>query len=297
MTPFTPENHHFYLESREHGPLKLLYYTNHESFGLALCRVHLHDGPYRTITIDHDEHYDETPFRSFSSVEQKLNSSLPKCDIVEPADWDLATLSTHSATHAPYLYQPRKTPSHDVLPTVWHPTIIQLKDLNFDVSNRVGVPDCPAEITGIKENVSPVIFNGEVCVPKLDKWNILPCSNESRIYRQLEGKNIAPDFLGHIAEGNVIVGFLLRAICGRAARTGDLSFCKDLLGRFHQLGFVQEIIQVSNFIVTETDGSARAWIVDFEVAESRRDFRPREAWGEMMELKRLLSPLPSIFSI
>jgi hypothetical protein len=196
-----------------------------------------------------------------------LNLSLPRCDVVEPADWTFAALGTHPVNRMPYLYEPRKRPRLSIQST-WHPTLVQLKDLRFDVASRADTPNCS---TGDSGNVSPVLLNGEVCVAKLDKWNTRTYSNETLIYSQLEGKDIAPRFLGHIAEDDLVVGFL-RAVSGRKAMSRDLSPCRDGLGRFHQLGLVQ-YNQPPDFIVSEHGGRTKVWLVGFHGGRSEEQGR------------------------
>jgi tRNA A-37 threonylcarbamoyl transferase component Bud32 len=63
-----------------------------------------------------------------------------------------------------------------------------------------------------------------------------------------------------------VVGFLLRAVNGREPGVDDLPTCKEVLGRFHRLGYVQSDVQPSNFIIVESEGVKKAWLVDFENA-------------------------------
>ena len=178
---------------------------------------------------------------------------------MEPTDWTFAVLSTYPASGMPYLYG-ASTSIRQSIQSTWHPTIISLKDLDFDIADRADIPDCSVGNSG---NVSPVLFNGKVCVAKLDKWNTKIYSTETQIYSQLEGHGIASEFLGHVVEGGLVVGFLLRAVPGRRAVPSDLSICRDVLGRFHRLGFLQRDIQPPNFIVSENDGGTKAWLVVF----------------------------------
>lgn len=259
MSPIAARDHRKHPGSYHHDLPKLLYYTNHNSEAFTDCRVLLHNNSYQTIRIDHGGIFDEIGFESFSSIQQMLNLSLPRCDVVEPADWTFASLGTHPAIGMPYLYGATRNNRQSIQST-WHSTIIPLEDLDFYVADRADIPDFSVGNSG---NVSPVLFNGEVCIAKLDKWNTKLYSTETQIYSKLEGENIAPEFLGHIAEGDLVVGFLLRAVSGRKAMSSDLSVCRDALGRFHRLGFLQGGVQPPNFIISENEGGTKAWLVGF----------------------------------
>ncbi|KAK1769192.1 hypothetical protein QBC33DRAFT_576986 [Phialemonium atrogriseum] len=75
---------------------------------------------------------------------------------------------------------------------------------------------------------------------------------ETRMYQVLEGRGIAPKFLGHIHEA------------GRA----DLEICEAALRRFHALGFVHGDCNKYNFII-RPDG--QVVLIDFDKAKTCAD--------------------------
>jgi serine/threonine protein kinase len=219
--------------------------------------------------------------------------NLPAHTVVYPGEWTYAELASHAVTDVPYLCNARKLPVEGIR-TTWHPRIVQLKDLDFDVSKIVGnVPDCSEGTSG---NVSPVLANlscsadvknenngddngssmlidkedeedekqkqseeaegkPDLYIAKLSKFTDPPSYlNETYIYQYLQGHDIAPDFLAHVAENDRVVGFLLHAIrSGREARLEDLGECQNVLRRLHGLGIAHGDVKPWNFVVVEDE--------------------------------------------
>lgn len=92
------------------------------------------------------------------------------------------------------------------------------------------------------------------------EWEMPRIVQETRAYRLLEGTGLAPRFLGHIHEHGRIMGFLLEKIQGREGGVGDLSRCRDALGRLHSLGVVHGDVNRYNFLV----GEESVRMIDFE---------------------------------
>ncbi|OBT83909.1 hypothetical protein VE02_08411 [Pseudogymnoascus sp. 03VT05] len=96
------------------------------------------------------------------------------------------------------------------------------------------------------------------------EWEIPRLEQETRIYRLLSGSGLTPRFLGHIREGDRVIGFVLEKVAGRAAGVEDLEACRGVLGRLHGMGVVHGDVNRFNFLVGE-GGAVR--IIDFERAE------------------------------
>jgi hypothetical protein len=129
--------------------------------------------------------------------------------VVQSIDWDYVTLDTHPTTSVPYLREASRNFWAGIY-TSWHASTVQLKDMNFDVRETTNVPEISAASEGgfvTRDNVSLVIFNGEMCIAKVDKWKTRLYDTETKIYSHLRGKDIAPEFIGHIAEGPVWSAF------------------------------------------------------------------------------------------
>ncbi|KAI1498811.1 alpha-galactosidase A [Biscogniauxia marginata] len=92
---------------------------------------------------------------------------------------------------------------------------------------------------------------------------------ETRMYQVLEGRGIAPKFLGHIHEAGRVIGFLLEKVPdGRNAEPADLEICEAALRRFHALGFVHGDCNKYNFII-RPDG--QVILIDFDKAKTCAD--------------------------
>lgn len=79
---------------------------------------------------------------------------------------------------------------------------------------------------------------------------------ECAIHQAIQGKGIAPRFLGHLTENDTrLIGYLLEAVEARPASIEDLEACRTVLGKLHALGFSHGTIMRENFIILN-DGSA-----------------------------------------
>ena len=85
---------------------------------------------------------------------------------------------------------------------------------------------------------------------------------ETSIYALLEGYGIGPAFLGHVTEGERVIGFLLEKVDGRHAGIEDLDICQRLVTKLHGLGIVHGDLNRHNFLI----GRLGAVLVDFESA-------------------------------
>ncbi|KAI1129967.1 alpha-galactosidase A [Nemania abortiva] len=90
-------------------------------------------------------------------------------------------------------------------------------------------------------------------------WEVQYVEAETRIYKLLAGKGIAPEFLAHVHEGGRIIGVLIPD--GRNAEPSDLKACQTALRRFHMLGLVHGDCNKYNFII-RPDG--QAVLIDFD---------------------------------
>jgi RIO-like serine/threonine protein kinase len=77
---------------------------------------------------------------------------------------------------------------------------------------------------------------------------------------------IAPNFLGHLTENGITMGFLLQKVDGEPACVNDLANCEAVLHRLHRLGMIHGDVNRYNFLVDRVSGSS-VRLVDFEHAQ------------------------------
>ncbi|RYP73123.1 hypothetical protein DL769_004284 [Monosporascus sp. CRB-8-3] len=91
---------------------------------------------------------------------------------------------------------------------------------------------------------------------------------ETRAYKVLDHKGIAPRFLGHVTEAGRVVGSFLELIGGAGpADVSDLGACFGALQRLHEQGLAHGTPHPDNLLVNE----GKAILIDSEEAESRVD--------------------------
>ncbi|CAF9918223.1 MAG: hypothetical protein HETSPECPRED_003703 [Heterodermia speciosa] len=135
---------------------------------------------------------------------------------------------------------------------LWHPVYVDYLSL------RLG--KC------LRSNVCEV-FSHRFPVPVIAKFARFPYETsyydaETSIYALLEGHGIGPSFLGHVTEGERVIGFLLEKVDGRRAGIEDLDICRRLVTKLHGLGIVHGDLNRHNFLIW----SSGAILIDFESA-------------------------------
>ncbi|KAI5306951.1 hypothetical protein KEM56_006180 [Ascosphaera pollenicola] len=89
---------------------------------------------------------------------------------------------------------------------------------------------------------------------------------DADMYQILNPLNIdfIPKFLGHIYEGDNVVGYILEKITPRTyPTTADVQRFEETISRFHELGFVHGHSDADYLILANTDHGPRACMVDF----------------------------------
>ncbi|OAA62438.1 alpha-galactosidase A [Niveomyces insectorum RCEF 264] len=171
--------------------------------------------------------------------------------------------------------------------SIWHPRTIDHLDLECTAYLALLTRECkwtpaaafsPGDAPGTGERRM---------VAKMARfhWEIQYMEAETRMYQILDGRNIAPRFLGHIHEENRVIGFLLEKVTdGRNAEPADLEICAAALRHFHALGFVHGDCNKYNFIVRP---GGKVVLIDFDKAEACAD--PPRMEAEIASLKEQLA--------
>jgi serine/threonine protein kinase len=179
-----------------------------------------------------------------------------------PGDWNHGHITRNPQTGQPHFSQTIKKQLQGV-ENIWHPTSVDYLDLAFGNKLRSGV----YEVTCAK-------LRGTV-IAKFARfeWEIDAVDEECAAYQWLDGKNIGPKFLGHIAEEGRVIGFLMEEVAdARHATIEDLAACSESLGRLHRLGIVHGDTNKYNFLIN----AGGVTMIDFECARRSDDERSFE---------------------
>lgn len=87
--------------------------------------------------------------------------------------------------------------------------------------------------------------------------------NETKVYQAIQGKGIAPEFLGHVTENGRVIGSLFEYIDGECPEKQDLPRCERVLRKFHREGFLHGDSHPMNFVVC---GGGTTKLIDFETS-------------------------------
>ena len=157
--------------------------------------------------------------------------------IFDVPDWTLATISVRYDYYDARLKNCSSKPIFDIsyrytpLESVrelenWEKPSVDVSNLNVAqvVSDEVQVV-----LYGLTEGEC------KVAIAKFAPFesDVDALTNELQVYRDVEGKRVAPHFLAYITENERIVGFLLEFLQGKKARADHYTLCKEGLKRLH----------------------------------------------------------------
>lgn len=151
----------------------------------------------------------------------------------------------------------------------WHPVLVDY--LSLTMGKKL--------LPNVYEATTPV-FNVPVII-KFARfpWEIDYYNQETEVYSWIEGHDIGPKFLGHVTEGERVIGFLLEKVDGRWAGPADLHVCQTAVSKLHGLGILHGDLNKHNFLVQ----SSRAYLVDFETARKMIDQQELDSELESLE--------------
>lgn len=143
---------------------------------------------------------------------------------------------------------------------LWHPLSVDCLELRR--IKQLTATTYEATYSGdehLKSMSSPVVI---AKVARFE-WELPRLSQETLIYRSLEGTGLAPRFLGHVHEHGRVIGFVLEKLEGREANMNDLSSCQSAIRRLHNIGILHGDTNRYNFIIQGN----QARLIDFEKSQ------------------------------
>lgn len=172
-------------------------------------------------------------------------------------DWKSAHVSRDPATGQPR-FESVSNEAGPSIQTSWHRTTVDYLHLKLGRKLRSNVYEatCP-------------MFNS-VVIAKFARfsWEVPQLEDETAAYQWIEGHGIGPDFLGHIHEGDRVIGFLTtRIIDFHHATIDDAAACAETLCKLHSLGVKHGDINKHNFLVH----GGKATLIDFDCAQKTSD--------------------------
>ena len=196
--------------------------------------------------------------------------------LLPPGAWNYGYMTKHPETGLPHFTEVSQKQLRSIS-SVWHPVTVDYLDLILGESLKPGVYDA----TCSRFN-TPVVAKFACW-----EWEIGYLDNECAAYQLLEGHNIGPKFLGHIAEEGRVIGFLTERVMdgdldARHATPADLETCSQALAKLHQLGMLHGDVYRYNILVT----SQGVTLIDF--ANARKSEDPAAFEEEMQILEERL---------
>lgn len=174
-----------------------------------------------------------------------------------PGDWNDGLVAKDPETGHPCFERAIRTIFPGVK-SMWHKTYVDYQDIVVGEKLRTGI----YEITCSRFDVPVVAKFARF------EWEIQYLENETAAYEWIDGRGIAPQFLGHLTEDGRVIGYLMERITNaRHSRPGDLIACQETLSKLHQLGICHGDINRFNFLVRGSE----AVLVDFDTARKCND--------------------------
>jgi predicted Ser/Thr protein kinase len=183
--------------------------------------------------------------------------------------WNSASISRDSSSQLVAKLSFEKLPE---VKTIWHERIVDC--LNVERTGR---------LTPLTQECKLSTDHDTSMIAKMARfgWEVQYIEAETQMYQKLKGKDITPNFLGHIHEASRVMGFLLEKIPdGRNAETADLKLCEAALQTFHSLGYVHGDCNKFNFIIRPDNSVV---LIDFDKSKPCDD--PEVLQKEMDSLK------------
>lgn len=169
-----------------------------------------------------------------------------------PGDWNDGLVARDTNSGQPFFARTSRTQFPSVRHR-WHAIYVDYLDIVVGEKLR----------TGIYEVTCPHFDTVVVAKFARFEWEIQYLENEPVAYEWIDGHEIGPRFLGHLTEGDRVIGFLMERVTGaRHACLSDIVACQQTLSRLHRLGILHGDINRFNFLIHDS----KAVLIDFDTA-------------------------------
>lgn len=178
-------------------------------------------------------------------------------------EWDIVDIIRDEATSCPIACNARSIEVMKINP--WHPVSVDYFELGKTVQLSNGYVRIRRSdnLWVVRHSSSPIPM-----VMKISEFpflNLESIRRETDVYRFIDGRDIAPQFMAHVTENGRIIGFLTayvedgtRPVVERNDRA-----CEDALQKLHDVGLLHKDVHKGNFLM-RLDGTAT--LIDFESA-------------------------------
>ena len=153
-----------------------------------------------------------------------------KLPLLPPGDWNLGHICKDGESNQPKLdWTVRKDFSS--ITNLWHPVKVDYLALTLGKLYMANVYQAQCDCFD-----SPVVAKFAKFPYEITWYN-----TETEAYSWIEGHDIGPEFLGHVTEGERVIGFLLEEVKGRHACIEDLGPCREVSLDYMSLASFTEI--------------------------------------------------------
>ena len=246
--------------------------VNH-SIRLLQCSVDPDDESCFRVLVNREVKYLYIAPNTYSSedmcFEPSLIAILPS---LPPGNWNTGYISRNATDEQPRFTSVAKVRLPHIEHT-WHPLRVDFSELRIGRRYRSHMYEAESA------------YFSEPVVIKFARfpWEIGYLDAETKAYQWLQGQRIGPKFLGHLTEGDRVIGFVMERITpSRHATPKDLVSCRKELRRLHRLHIMHGDLNKYNFLVRGED----ATLIDLENARPCENHKELEA--EMKGLERAL---------
>ena len=182
---------------------------------------------------------------------------LPRLPVFPLDNWNVSRISRNPKNGQPFFSKATRE-SLPGVQHVWHDTFIDYLDLTMGEKLR----------SNVWQVTSPQFKSTVIAKFAVFPWEIPYLEAETVAYQWIDGKDIAPRFLGNLIEEGRVIGFLIEQIPNaRSSDPDDLSSCQEALAKLHRLGIRHGDVNRNDLLICD----GRATLIDFDGATKCED--------------------------